>query len=1179
MGKVDNSRIEEIAVDTVNTYMSEKTRRISGQLEKSDTGISIDGELIFYLEKERKVSTYGGEIPVQVKGQTVQKISENTSAYRKFDKDTYVNFLKLDGVLVFVVEELFDDDLIKEKQIFYKYLDVVELISILSDFEKSGNKTKTLHLDKLDTHIDFDEIIDEIHRIRRKMPAALGLYTSSNKKNINLDNNILQNLEGVLEDVKKEIRQSDFYDEKSEFLKQAVPRIKDYLSKDFVFDYEDAVILASSFIINDNYQLLQKETKNLVLLFLAKISNYQKNYENAKSKLNEINNLDNIYKYYYEREKYVADITLLDDANVFDCLAKVQWQNETDKELYRLLYRVESMRISTNELKKISCKNDNFRYLVGIGYANNFNYLDASKVFSEIKENTTIKILEIMNYLRVVTEEVLFEDNYSKIEKLKIYQKEMKEKLVELEQKNLTLEQGDLVHNLMLSMTDPQLFIDKELGKTEEDDKIIIQSLIITKNYQKVIDYLIGKNLTDFNFLLFLFFSLVKDKQYNIVISKINTMIHSEVKIPEAFFELLGDYLIDALINLNETEKLYNVEELKKEYYFISDIHCMKIYLYKAEMKKKFLDKELIDIDIFVKEVKSELEIGLLCSFISKYNNIQFTKKVWEELKDDYYEEFSEVVSVVMLREGSKENLIFALDVIKWTERYCVLSKKLIMIECQIFSMLEQYKAILNRISNLEEKDEDILNLQVIAQIHLEDETDIEQLFDMGVASNHLDFKLNSGLGLMIFGIDPVKGSKILLKELIETNFQNVDLGKNFVLQSLNSLREYSHEKELSKISGKRFYYYELIHGKQIKKILTIPSEWDTSDLYGYETITNTNTIFYLLTSKEVNGSIKINNKNYKVSKKIPLSQYVYNKMIQHCMGGVKSDSLIRSFSIEGKDFSEITTFMEKENENKLSVIEEMKKFNFTGFLQFICSEEDVIPFMQAMYNDPEYFFDLGKIVVAKGCRMQLSLSSLILIKKYELEEVIQDNPDICIDLEIQQRIEKLIKKETNQGYDIKRMHIFEGQPVIIERTEEEYYRQLYYLNELLEIVNSIKNKNESMFIDPQLKEVFRYDACSVQSSIDNSNLLLIEDSVIQKIYDSISVLGIVHNYFINAQSNIEKYIDFLLALDETNNLYSISFPYKLEIAQKVLTQNKNETLFKYRKWIKNQMNKNINIR
>lgn len=116
--KIDNSRIEEIAVDTVNAYISERTRRVSGKLEKADTGISVDGEIIFYLEAERKISTFGGTIPVQVKGKRVDSISEITSVFRKFDIETYRNFLKLDGVLVFLVEEMFDKGLIFEKQIF-----------------------------------------------------------------------------------------------------------------------------------------------------------------------------------------------------------------------------------------------------------------------------------------------------------------------------------------------------------------------------------------------------------------------------------------------------------------------------------------------------------------------------------------------------------------------------------------------------------------------------------------------------------------------------------------------------------------------------------------------------------------------------------------------------------------------------------------------------------------------------------------------------------------------------------------------------------------------------------------------------------------------------------------------------------------------------------------------------
>lgn len=116
--KIDNSRIESVAVDAVNTYISDRTRRLSGKLEKSDTGILVDGEIISFTGSERKVSTFDGTIPVQVKGKKVDTISLKTARFGNFDVGTFKNFMRLDGVLVFLVEQVFEDDLIKENKSF-----------------------------------------------------------------------------------------------------------------------------------------------------------------------------------------------------------------------------------------------------------------------------------------------------------------------------------------------------------------------------------------------------------------------------------------------------------------------------------------------------------------------------------------------------------------------------------------------------------------------------------------------------------------------------------------------------------------------------------------------------------------------------------------------------------------------------------------------------------------------------------------------------------------------------------------------------------------------------------------------------------------------------------------------------------------------------------------------------
>nr|OUZ32628.1 hypothetical protein A5889_001337 [Enterococcus sp. 9D6_DIV0238] len=193
--------------------------------------------------------------------------------------------------------------------------------------------------------------MDEIHVTRRSMSASLAVYKAFNENQIQSKDAILQNFEEVIEEVTKEIRESDFYDDDSEFLKQAIPQIEQYVSKDFIFDFESAILLSSSFIKDDRYKLLQKSTFNKVLIFLAKLDNYRKEFEAAKEKLEKISELDDRYQVYYDREVFISMATSLNETDAKREVDKISWENDYQNELYTLFYEIETQSISIDKLE------------------------------------------------------------------------------------------------------------------------------------------------------------------------------------------------------------------------------------------------------------------------------------------------------------------------------------------------------------------------------------------------------------------------------------------------------------------------------------------------------------------------------------------------------------------------------------------------------------------------------------------------------------------------------------------------------------------------------------------------------------------------------------------------------------------------------------------------------------
>lgn len=399
--KIDNSRIESVAVDAVNTYISDRTRKLSGKLEKSDTGISVDGEIISFTDSERKVATFDGTIPVQVKGKKVDTISEKSARFGNFDVNTFKNFMKLDGVLVFLVEQVYEDGLIKEKQIFYKYLDNLELINIITNIQDSSQTFKSITLDKLNNDLDFDSIIHNIQINRRSSPMALTLHRETLANSGILSSSADDDLRMVLNNVSNQIRDSEFYDNRSSFLSQNIPLITNILKNDFVFDIEQAISISRPFLLDDKYELLQEDTKQLVIIFLAKIDNFNHEFSSAKMKLDKIKNIDPRIENFYYKEYSISHSTEMSLDEYSSNLEKIQFDKSYQKNLYIFFYKILNKSI-TKELIEESLNSftdiddiDDILFIVAQAYSSINLNLEAIKYYRKIRGLELAKIWSI----------------------------------------------------------------------------------------------------------------------------------------------------------------------------------------------------------------------------------------------------------------------------------------------------------------------------------------------------------------------------------------------------------------------------------------------------------------------------------------------------------------------------------------------------------------------------------------------------------------------------------------------------------------------------------------------------------------------------------------------------------------------------------------------------------------
>jgi len=131
---MNSKRIEEIAVAAVRNEIL-KNDFLSDEIPVNDKTPSWDGEIWLFNNKNQKKDTLFGKVPVQIKGKTVKKISDEVTKY-PINKSDLNNYYRNGGIFYFVIE-LIDSE---NTQIFYLSLLPIDIKQILNEME--GNKSK-----------------------------------------------------------------------------------------------------------------------------------------------------------------------------------------------------------------------------------------------------------------------------------------------------------------------------------------------------------------------------------------------------------------------------------------------------------------------------------------------------------------------------------------------------------------------------------------------------------------------------------------------------------------------------------------------------------------------------------------------------------------------------------------------------------------------------------------------------------------------------------------------------------------------------------------------------------------------------------------------------------------------------------------------------------------------------
>ncbi|MEB9458508.1 DUF4365 domain-containing protein [Bacillus anthracis] len=146
---MDKTIIEHLACLEINNLILQAPFHLVSNITLSDKGISFDGDIDVYSHQELKKSNFISKVPVQVKGTTTHKKIHKTDKIKHpvYKEDLEVYYKTDKGVLYFVVTI---NPITYKKQAYYRILAPLDLKSLLSELDASGNTSITITFKKLE---------------------------------------------------------------------------------------------------------------------------------------------------------------------------------------------------------------------------------------------------------------------------------------------------------------------------------------------------------------------------------------------------------------------------------------------------------------------------------------------------------------------------------------------------------------------------------------------------------------------------------------------------------------------------------------------------------------------------------------------------------------------------------------------------------------------------------------------------------------------------------------------------------------------------------------------------------------------------------------------------------------------------------------------------------------------
>lgn len=1181
---MDRAKIEKIATSAVQNFFVNNSKQINPNIEDGDRGISFDGDVVLFNGEEFTKKGYLSKIPVQVKGTIVDTFSEESTKYYDFDRDTFKNFQLEDGVVIFLVEII--DLMPFRTKIFYKFLDTQELESILLYLNKNQNSNRVVELFEIGSDFDLDKTFKDI-AIKRKTNPYIMAKMDSILSGENPENPITATFDKDINSKAKEIFSDfEYKNENSEYNKTLKKELDLVLSKAVVLDTKKLAILNKKLYDIEDIRILPKNNHDLAMLAIAKYEIMTFNFIKARATISKINIVEDSIKKQYQQLEVEANLDVNSIEEFKNILTISNALNEDEKEkllIMYLIYHGESEDIATNFPERESYDYE-WKFLYGKYLSQLGQHLEAAKKFQEVYDETLlleIKFLELQALTvhslnnKIANKEYVIPENLL-IEGRKLQKSFGRYKNIEMPALNELVFEIEIMHNPEKEIENIERMISSNNSKFKIDWLIewkirIYLILDCPDRAIKYIDGLEGNQVTA-QIIGLKILCLEKNSEFSQLYNYVLSILDYKMKIhhlPVSQLAIEGFlYASSNIEDLTADEFEENIQKIFDQF-TPNFFNLIQLESSRKKLKSPKYGESFSDLELDFSKNYSTNKAKAIQSFIININDEDFGEKIYDIFIVNNQLMADEFYTLLLFNNARYEESLAVLSKYKNIE----LSSSLIAVKSEILLRNNQLRALMIMEKEIDTTDFDFLNRVLSAKIQLLDKEHVPIIVEKLLKSDDIYSKVNAAYAMVTFGLDLVKGMQMYMQSILELNFKNNEINRNYLGLNFFNSKKLKNNEVINSYDNVPLNWYKFRCGENIIEFIVLPKNWQVTRVDGVR-IEHTDSDFqFEVRGIKIGDVLIFDSIKYECLEKEPLSIYILRRVSANESGDIKSDKPIKVITVDG-GLEELISFMKQvdRTDNLAKIKSTSEKLHAPFFFEKFIGKDELVPFFDSLFEDENQSYYIGsEQEYSDQIAIQISVSSLIFLWNLNLLEILTEFKKIYIEKSQHNWLETLFDKEfedTTAG----KLGLYEGHLVFDEKNEEKKNRLKKMYKSIVISSRKLEN-NEVGIIEKKINYLVNYDDASIQAAIENDCLLLIEDEALQSCLlsefkiETASVGTLISHYFLFLKNDIEGYLDVLLLVINKNSAWILSESNFNKVLILIMESDNPSILKKFSEW------------